>query len=190
VVGAKLFRLKESIHVQAPIERCFLLSTSIDLVAQTLAMRPVRGKRSGLIVNGDRIVWRGFKFGFPAFHETLITGYQRPTFFQDTMAHGYFSHFQHDHHFHFIDGHTTMWDIVRFGFPLGPVGRQIGRRIVIPHIQQLLQQRHLMLKRLAEGDDWQRYLSEPTDRALAELPTLETGILDTGGIDDEGSGFA
>jgi len=174
-----LFRLKESIHVQAPIERCFLLSTSIDLVARILEMRPVRGKKSGLIVNHDRILWRGFKFGFPAFHETLITGYERPSFFQDTMAHGYFQHFQHDHHFHFIDGQTTMWDVVRFTFPLGFVGHQFGRRFVIPHIQQLLRQRHLMLKRLAEGDEWQQYIPETADRAIAQLPTLEASIQST-----------
>ena len=42
-----MFRLKHSIHVNAPIERCFLLSTSIALVEQTLKMHPVKGKTTG-----------------------------------------------------------------------------------------------------------------------------------------------
>jgi ligand-binding SRPBCC domain-containing protein len=168
-----VFRLKESIHIEAPIERCFLLSTSIDLVAQTLKLRPVEGKTTGAILDRDRVVWRGWKFGFPAFHETLITGYSRPSFFQDTMARGYFNYFQHDHHFHFIDGYTSVWDVVRCTFPLGYVGHQFGRKVVVPHIQHLLRSRHLLLKRLAEGDGWREYITDPADRALAERGTEE-----------------
>lgn len=163
-----LFRLKESIHVNAPIARCFLLSTSIDLVAQTLRMRPVEGKLSGLIEAEDRLLWRGWKFGIPAMHETLITGYNRPTFFQDTMGRGYFRHFQHDHHFHFIDGHTTMWDVVRFSLPFGPAGRVVGKRIVVPHVLGLMLSRFETIKRLAEGGDWERYLPKSADREAAE----------------------
>ncbi len=162
-----MFRLKESIHVDAPIERCFLLSTSIDLVGETIGMRPVKGKLEGLVVDQDQVVWRGFKFGFPAYHHTLITKYKAPTFFQDTMEHGYFSYFQHDHHFHFIGGQTTMWDIVRCSFPLGFVGHQFGRKVVIPHIQNLLQARHLLLRRLAEGEGWREFLPDEIDGQTA-----------------------
>ncbi len=168
-----MFRLEESIDVEAPIERCFLLSTSIDLVAQTLKLRPVKGKTTGAIVDRDRVVWRGWKFGFPAFHETLITGYSRPSFFQDTMARGYFKHFQHDHHFDFIGGRTCMRDVVRCTFPLGTVGHPFGRMVVVPHIQELLRSRHLLLKRLAEGDGWREYIADPEDRALSERGSEE-----------------
>ncbi len=168
-----MFLLQESIQVEAPVERCFLLSTSIDLVAQTLKLRPVKGKTTGAIVDRDRVVWRGWKFGFPAFHETLITGYSLPSFFQDTMARGYFKHFQHDHHFDFIDGRTSMRDVVRCTFPLGSVGHRFGRMVVVPHIQQLLRSRHLLLKRLAEGDGWREYITEPADLAFAQRATEE-----------------
>jgi ligand-binding SRPBCC domain-containing protein len=171
-----LFRLKESIHVNAPIERCFLLSTSIDLVAQTLQLRPVAGKLTGLIEANDQLVWRGWKFGIPVLHETLITGYTRPTFFQDTMGRGYFRQFQHDHHFHFIDGHTILWDVVRFSLPFGKPGHVAGKKIVVPHVLQLMKSRFALIKRLAEGDDGQRYIPEAADRALGELPTVEKSI--------------
>jgi ligand-binding SRPBCC domain-containing protein len=165
-----LFRLKESIHVNAPIERCFLLSTSIELVRRTLKMKPVKGKTSGFIVNGDELIWRGFKFGIPAFHETLITQYDRPNFFQDTMGKGYFKHFQHDHHFKFIDGRTLMYDIVRFSMPLGRPGREIGKRIVVPHVLELMTSRFEMIKRMAETEEWKDVLTDPALRAAAEYP--------------------
>ena len=39
-----MFRLKESIHVNAPIDRCFLLSTNVALVQKTIGLKPVSGK--------------------------------------------------------------------------------------------------------------------------------------------------
>ena len=153
-----MFRLKESIHVNAPIDRCFLLSTSIALVEQTLNLKPVAGKTRGLIVYGDQLLWRGWKFGLPAWHETLISRYDRPHFFQDTMGRGMFRHFQHDHRFEDIDGRTLMIDIVRFSMPLGPVGRAMGKHILVPHILDTMQKRFQLLKRIAEGSEWERYI--------------------------------
>ena len=171
-----MFRLKESVHVNAPIERCFLLSTSIELVQRTIQMRPVTGKTTGLVVDGDRVAWRGIKFGIPAFHSTLITKYERPNFFQDTMERGMFRFFQHDHHFHFIDGQTLMYDIVRFSLPLGRMGHTVAKRIVVPHVLKLMLARFEMLKRLAESEDWERYIVDPTDLALARSAAVEDGI--------------
>jgi len=154
-----MFRVKESIHVNAPVERCFLLATSVPLVQQILGMKPVEGKTTGLVVNGDRVLWRGWKFGLPAKHETLITQYDRPSFFQDTMGKGMFQHFQHDHRFEDIDGRTLMADIVRFSLPFGVAGKLVARHIVVPHVLALMQTRFALLKRIAEGTDWERYLT-------------------------------
>jgi len=166
-----VFRLKESLHVDAPLERCFLLSTSIEIVRQTIMLNP--SVKTGLIHSGDMLWWRGVKFGLPAIHQTLITGYDRPNFFQDTMGHGMFKHFQHDHFFKFVDGQTLMWDVVRFSLPLGVAGRVIGRNVVVPHVLDLLLRRFHLLKRIAEGDDWERYIPEDADRALAAEKTVE-----------------
>jgi len=153
-----MYRIKESIHVNAPIDRCFLLSTSIDLVAQSLRMQPVSGQTTGLVVNGSRLTWRGWKFGLPAWHETLITAYDRPAFFQDTMASGMFRSFQHDHRFQDIDGQTLLIEIVRFSLPLGPLGKAVAKRIVIPHILATMQNRFQLIKRIAESSDWEQYV--------------------------------
>lgn len=172
-----MYRIKESIHINAPIDRCFLLSTSIEIVAETLHLTPVSGQTTGLIVNGSRLLWRGWKFGLPAWHETLITGYDRPSFFQDTMASGMFRDFQHDHRFEDIDGRTLLIDIVRFNMPLGPIGKLIAKAVVIPHILDTMQKRFQLLKRLAEGSDWERYIvTAPAMAAASPLADEVSGI--------------
>jgi ligand-binding SRPBCC domain-containing protein len=167
-----MYRLKESIHVNAPIDRCFLLSTSIEIVAQTLHMTAVSGQTSGLVVDGSRLTWRGWKFGLPAWHETLITAYDRPHFFQDTMARGMFRRFQHDHRFEDIDGRTLMIDIVRFNMRLGPIGKVMAKHVVIPHLLGTMIKRFQLIKRIAEGPDWEHYVvnagESPASAALAE----------------------
>jgi len=154
-----VFVIGDSIHINAPVERLFLLSTSIDLVGRTLGMTPVEGKTRGLIVGGDRILWKGWKFGLPQVHESLITGYERGKFFQDTMgAQGRFKSFQHDHHFMEVGGHTLLNDKVRFSLPMGWVGKMVAHYVMVPHISKLLRQRFDLLKRVAEGREWEQYL--------------------------------
>jgi ligand-binding SRPBCC domain-containing protein len=158
-----LFTVSDSIHIHAPIERCFLLSTSLELVQQVLEMRPVEGgsrKTSGFVVGGDRIEWRGWLFGLPQVHESLITRYERPNFFQDTMARGRFERFQHDHRFTEIDGHTLLVDKLRFSLPFGWPGKIMARHVIVPHISGLLRRRMQLLKRVAEGSEWKQYLPD------------------------------
>ncbi len=153
-----MYMVKDSVHISAPIERCFLLSTSIEVVAQTIGMRPVAGKMRGLVTADDRLEWRGWKFGLPQRHETLITKYARPSFFQDCMASGRFRVFQHDHEFTEIGGQVLLKDTVRFSLPFGVAGRLVGKYVMIPHIRGLLQRRFQLLKRIAESEEWREYL--------------------------------
>ncbi len=156
-----MFVVRDEVLVRAPIERCFLLSTSIELVQRTLGLRPMRResrKVSGLIATGDQLVWRGWTFGLPQMHETLITAYEPPRFFQDTMGRGRFARFQHDHRFAVVDGGTRMADEVRFEMPLGWAGALVGRWLLVPHIRRLVRRRFALLKETAEGDAWRRYL--------------------------------
>lgn len=159
----KTFTLRDSTVIAAPIERCFQLSTSIEVVALTLGMRPVEGKLEGMILAGDRLVWRGWKFGMPQMHETLITGYREPksgepAFFQDTMGRGRFQTFQHDHRFTQTSGGTLLEDELRFSMPLRWAGEIAGKFVMVPHIQGLLRRRFALLKRLAEADGWREFI--------------------------------
>jgi len=155
-----MYTISDTMHINAPIERCFLLSTSIDLVALSLNMKSVMGKTTGLIEANDQLVWHGWKFGLPQMHETLITGYDRPNFFQDTQGRGRFKRFQHDHSFSQIGGHTLLHDKIRFTLPFGFIGDIVAKHILVPYVSALLHRRLQMLKRVAESEEWRKYLPD------------------------------
>jgi ligand-binding SRPBCC domain-containing protein len=156
-----MFTISDSIFINAPIERCFLLSTNIELVGRTLRMKPIEGKTSGMIVGDDRLLWAGWKFGFPQMHESLITQYDRPNFFQDTMGRGRFKRFQHDHYFYEMDERTVLNNKIRFTMPLGFAGRLVGQFVLVPYLSRRLRRRLALLKKIAESrKEWQKYLPE------------------------------
>ncbi len=165
--------------VRAPIERVFALSTRVELVQQTLGMDLVGGVTSGHIQAHSRVVWRGWKFGLPTEHHTLITGFTAPArqpagevtaWFQDSQERGRFAFFQHDHHFRQASqpndpAHplTELYDEVRFTLPFGVLGALAANYLVAPHIQRLCEQRFARLKSLAEGNGWHEWLSNEAD---------------------------
>jgi ligand-binding SRPBCC domain-containing protein len=155
-----MYIVKDSIHINAPIDRVFLLSTQIELVRKTLGMRPVAGRTTGRVVAGDTVEWRGWKFGLPTRHTSVISGYETPVFFQDTQLRGRFDRFQHDHHLEEVDGWTLAYDKVHFSLPFGALGKLVAKQIMVPHIVGLLAQRFHLLKRVAESDEWRQYLPE------------------------------
>ncbi len=156
-----MFTISDSIFINAPIERCFFLSTNVELVGRTLGMKPLEGKTSGMVVGDDRLLWVGWKFGFPQMHESVISQYDPPAFFQDTMARGRFKRYQHDHYFFEMDDHTVLNDKIRFTMPLGFVGRMVGKFVLVPYLSKKLRRRLSLLKKVAEsGKEWRKYLPE------------------------------
>jgi ligand-binding SRPBCC domain-containing protein len=156
-----MFTISDSIFINAPIERCFLLSTNIELAGRMYGMKPFEGKTSGMVVGDDRLLWAGWKFGLPQVHESLITQYDRPAFFQETMGRGRFKRYQQDHHFYEMDDHTVLNNKIRFTMPLGFVGRFVGKLVVVPYLSRRLRQRLVHLKRVAESPkEWPKYLTE------------------------------
>ena len=158
-----MFTVSDTVHINAPIERCFLLSTNIQLVQQTLGMHPVAGKTEGMVMGGDRLVWKGWRFGLPHTHESLITRYERPIFFQDTMQRGRFKRYQHDHSFTEIDGQTLVVDKLRFSLPFWWVGKKVAKYVLVPYLCKLLRRRLALIKQVAESDEWRHYLQEESN---------------------------
>ena len=156
---AHQFQLEDQILVHAPAERCFLLSTSIAIVQRELGMHPVRGRTSGHVVGGDTVLWKGWQLGLPQFHESLIQPFDPPFFFRDQMISGRFATFQHDHSF--IDrgsGDVLLHDQLRFTMPFGAAGNLVGRLVLVPHIRRLMRRRFSLIKRIAETEEWRKYL--------------------------------
>lgn len=162
------FTLRDSILIHAPMERCFLLSTSLEIVHKELGMTPVPAlaadgtpsRTSGLVTAGDTVRWEGMQLGFPNFHVSLIPAeeFQPPHHFRDRMIGGRFRTFEHDHTFKSTPDGTLLHDEVRFSMPFGPPGWLVGRAVLVPHIRALLHRRFRLLKRIAESDEWQTYL--------------------------------
>ena len=152
------FTLRDSIVIDAPIERCFRLSTSIEIVRKELGMTAVSGRTSGLVTGGDTVRWQGWQLGFPNYHVSLISAFDAPNFFQDRMIAGRFRAFEHDHHFVETPEGVLLSDEVRFTMPLGIPGLIVGGAMLVPHIRGLLRRRFHLLKRIAESDEWRQYL--------------------------------
>jgi ligand-binding SRPBCC domain-containing protein len=155
------FTLRRSILVQSPIERCFLLSTSLAIVQKELRMKPVAGRTSGLATAGDTIRWEGWQLGFWNFHVSRIPPetFDPPRFFEDRMIAGRFRSFAHSHRFEQTPEGVLLHDELRFTMPFGLAGWIVGRLIMVPHIRGLLRRRFHLLKRIAESDEWRRYLA-------------------------------
>jgi len=151
------FVLQDEIFIEAPVELVFALSTNIEVVQQTLGFHPTPS--TGNITAGSRVHWKGWLFGLPQVHHTLITGFEAPIYFQDTQESGRFLRFYHNHHMTPTGGGTNLHDDVHFTLPFGYLGRLVAKYIIAPHTQRLLRTRFELLKRLAEGPEegWQKY---------------------------------
>ena len=184
--GAKNDVVRDTAVVHAPLDRLWALSTRVELVKETLGMHLVGGTTSGSVSDGSRVVWKGWKFGLPTEHHTLITGYsapqdvdffdspesvalhaetsgQRVAWFQDSQERGRFAFFQHDHWLRErtgSDGHpeTVLEDEVHFRLPFGPLGRIVSRLILVPYVRRLVKRRFRSLATLAEGEGWRTWV--------------------------------
>lgn len=154
-----VIELKTTIH--APIGRCFDLSRSIDLHAESMAHtneQPIAGKTSGLIEKGETVTWRARHFGISQQLTSLITDVETPTFFADEMIKGAFKRFRHEHHFSANGGITTLIDIFDYTSPMGPLGKLFDLLVLKNYMRDLLIKRNKVLKVYAESDRWKEIL--------------------------------
>lgn len=165
-----MFILRESIEVAAPIERIFLLSTSLAIVERELHMHPVPAeymdehsnrqatRTTGLVTGNDRVRWEGWQLGLPQYHVSLIAPFEPYRFFRDCMVAGRFRSFEHDHIFTPTQNGVRLDDEIRFSLPLGPLGKAAGQLILVPHIRSLMGRRFRLLRQIAESDQWREFL--------------------------------
>jgi ligand-binding SRPBCC domain-containing protein len=152
--------------IAAPPERCFDLSRSVDLhvdSALSTGERAVAGRTSGLLSLGDMVTWEARHFGLRQRLSVRITEYDRPRWFRDEMISGPFRWMRHDHWFDRDGPGAKMRDAFEFKSRVALV----DSLVIAPHIRRFLIARNEVLRRIAEGDDWRRYLSDPA-------PTLRT----------------
>ncbi len=159
-----MVRLEERTTIRAPIERCFDLARSVEVHLagnvhfgeQAVA---TGGVTSGLIDLHQYVTWRARHFGIRQTLTSEITAMNRPVYFQDVMLRGAFRSMRHDHNFRSLpSGETEMADIFCFAAPLPLLGLIAETLVLRRYMQNLLCERNLVIKQIAESAEWQKYL--------------------------------
>ena len=141
-------------YINAPIERCFDLSLSVDLHRHSVAHtheRPVAGVTSGMMKLGDTVTWEAVHFGIKQHLTSKITAYERPYRFTDEMIRGAFQEMVHTHEFIPQPTGTLMIDLFTFRAPLKFLGRLAEAVILTRYMKRLLLSRNRYLKQVAEA---------------------------------------
>ena len=151
--------------IKAPIERVFELARSLDLHMESTGEtgeRAVGGVTSGLLGPDQEVTWQAKHFGVWQHLTSRMTAFDPPRHFRDSMVSGAFARFDHDHYFERTgpDGAwTRMRDVFDFASPLGPLGKVADFLFLTRYMRGFLRRRNVTLSKVAEGSDWERYLS-------------------------------
>jgi len=148
--------------IQAPRERVFDLARSIDAHQSTTSHtreKAIAGTTTGLLEKDAEVTWQATHFGIRQTLKVRMTELVRPDYFQDIMLRGAFHHMRHHHHFEEINGATLMRDRFDFSAPLGLLGRLAESLFLTRYMRNFIIRRNIILKRMAESDEWQRFLS-------------------------------
>ncbi len=153
--------LRLSTWIHAPQPRVFDLTRSIDAhIASTDGTKEcaIAGVTSGLIGEGQAVTWRARHLGVMQHLTVRITKMQQPDFFEDEMVAGAFKRMHHRHEFVPKEGGTEMIDLFDFAAPFGPLGRLAEWLFLRSYMERLLCSRAAVLKRLAESEEWRKFI--------------------------------
>ena len=142
-------------HINAPIEKVFDLSRSIDLhmrSTQRTGEKAIAGCITGLIGLGATVTWRAKHFGVWQELTSKITEYNSPIFFVDEMVSGAFKSFWHEHHFSVEGNGTLMRDVFVFESPFGVIGRLFNWFVLTRYMARFLVERNRVTKEEAEAN--------------------------------------
>ncbi|MCB1023580.1 MAG: SRPBCC family protein [Acidobacteria bacterium] len=155
--------IKLELQINAPIERVFDLARSIDLHEDSLSRtgeRAVGGRTNGLLAEGETVIWEARHLGITQRLSSKIVKYDRPNHFRDSMQKGVFSRFDHDHFFFERETGTMMSDVFDYRSPFSVFGLIADRLFLEKYMTCLLIERNKVIKQVAEGGNWRRFISE------------------------------
>ena len=152
--------IKLHTKINAPIERCFLLSLSVDLHKSSTAQtkeKAIAGVTSGLMQLNDTVTWEAKHFGMILHMTTKVSAYQKPSYFVSEMQSGPFKKLHHRHIFKIENGITEMTDIFELQAPLGIFGKLAEFLFLKKYMKKFLVIRNEFIKEVAEGEEWRKY---------------------------------
>ena len=153
--------IKLETKIDAPVERVFDLARSIDLHRDSMSKydeKAVAGVTSGLINMDETVTWEATHFYVRQNLTSKITAFERPRYFRDSMISGAFARFDHDHYFERSGAETIVKDIFDYDSPLGILGDIADFLFVESHLREMLEERNELIKRIAESDEWRKFL--------------------------------
>ncbi|UII20207.1 SRPBCC family protein [Fulvivirga ligni] len=148
-------------YIQAPQQRVFDLSRSIDLhkiSTQHTQEEAISGTTTGLIGLNETVTWKAKHLGVTQKLTTKITSFQSPDSFTDEMTQGAFRSMKHQHLFKKHESGTMMIDIFEFSSPFGPLGRLVNFLFLRNYMTQLLVKRNQIIKEFAETEKWRQVI--------------------------------
>jgi ligand-binding SRPBCC domain-containing protein len=154
-------RIITTVEINAPIERTFDLSRSIDFHAYTQSNRyekAISGRTSGLINIGETVTWRAKHFNISQKLSVKITKFNRPYSFRDTMIKGAFKRFDHDHIFEQRNGFVKLIDIFDYNSPLFIIGKIFDYFVLEDYMRNFSIQRNNDIKNALESNEWKRFI--------------------------------
>lgn len=142
-------------HINAPINKCFELSISVDVHQQSTGNtreKAIAGVTSGMMGLNDTVTWEAVHFGVKQKLTSKITKYQYPFYFVDEMVSGAFKKIYHQHVFTETSNNTTtMTDIFEYAAPLGILGKLAESLFLNRYLRNFLIERNKYIKLLAEN---------------------------------------
>lgn len=159
-----MIRIRDTTIIDAPIERCFDLSRSVEvhLLANVHSGEQAiaaGGVTSGLVGLGQQVTWRARHFYIWQDLTSETTALEAPAYFQVTMIRGIFRSMQADHWFRTLpSGATEMRDNFRVAAPLPLLGLMAEALFLRRYMLALLRERNTVIKQVAESEEWRKYL--------------------------------
>jgi ligand-binding SRPBCC domain-containing protein len=150
-------------EIDAPLERCYLLSLSVDLhvhSAEQTGERIVRGVTNGVMKERDSVTWRAKHFGVTQDLTSVVHDLRFPSYFVSEMTEGTFKKLYHQHIFEPIGTGTMMTDKFDFEAPLGILGKIVSALVLKNYMARFLKIRNTRIKQVAESDEWKRFVKE------------------------------
>ncbi len=148
--------------IQAPVERVFDLSRSVNLHKISLSdsgEKAIGGVLNGLIDINETVTWQAKHLYKVRKFTSRITAMEKPVSFTDEMTEGDFQQYKHEHHFKPISNGTIMIDLVNFESPYALVGKIFNRVYLTRYMKNLLIKRNEVIKEYAETQKWKAILS-------------------------------
>ena len=153
--------LVSKVVVNAPIERCFDITRSIEAHEDTSILiggRAVSGTTTGLSELGDETTWSAGFFGLRFKVRTRIEELEAPIRICEKRVSGIPRPFDHTYVLGLVDGGVLIEDHFNIGFPFGALGDFFLKVVLLKRLTVVQNHRLESIRKICEGDNWRSYL--------------------------------